>query len=69
MGKGGKDFSQVRMERGPGDAEDLARRATRPEPHVRDPRARAAAYLDLWERHLTQAAASGPDPSAGRQPD
>jgi hypothetical protein len=64
MGKGEKDFSQVRMEGRPAGAADPERREAR----ARDERARAAAYLDLWERHLTQAAVSGPDPFARRPP-
>lgn len=31
-----------------------------PPPPGRDPRTRARAYLDLWERHLTHVAIEGP---------
>jgi hypothetical protein len=67
MGKGEKDFPQVRMEGRPGT--EGPERDAPPAAHTRDERTRAAAYLDLWERHLTQAAVSGPDPFAGRPPD
>jgi hypothetical protein len=34
----------------------------------RDEAARARAYLDLWERHLTQSAIDGPIQPGRRQP-
>ena len=34
----------------------------------RDEAARARAYLDLWERHLTQLAVDGPPLPGSRQP-
>jgi hypothetical protein len=42
--------------------------APEPGPRRRDPRALAAAYLDLWERHVTHAAVHGapaPPPRPG----
>jgi hypothetical protein len=55
MTKGAKVFSQVRI--AAAEAEDAAVGAPR-----RDERARAAAYLDLWERQLTRLAVHGCDP-------
>jgi hypothetical protein len=66
MAQRAKGFPQVRMRRGPGmdeprpekDEQAPAARSRR------DERARAAAYLDLWQRHVSQAAVHGPEPPA-----
>lgn len=46
-------------------AEARAADEARPQP---DERARARLYLDLWERHLVQAAVRYPAPAGGRSP-
>jgi hypothetical protein len=56
MRKGAKVFSQVRI--AAAEAEDAPEASPR-----RDERARAAAYLDLWERKLTRLAVHGLDPA------
>ena len=57
MGKGAKVFSQVRIEA-------AAAGAPAPEADPGRERARAAAYLDLWERQVTRVALHGPEPPA-----
>ena len=39
-----------------------------PRKPARDEAARARAYLDLWERHLTQSAVDGPIQAGPRPP-
>jgi hypothetical protein len=50
---------------GAGRAADAGADARKP---ARDEAARARAYLDLWERHLTQSAVDGPIQAGSRPP-
>jgi hypothetical protein len=59
MTEGAKAFSQMRIDPGDGGAAGPASAPPRSEA-----RARAAAYLDLWERHLTRLALKGPAPTS-----
>jgi hypothetical protein len=63
MAKGAKVFSQVRIGAPATEAED-AERGHAPGAPRGDERARAAAYLDLWERQLTRLAVRGLESAA-----
>jgi hypothetical protein len=49
-------------------AETVPATAAEPRRPPRDEATRARAYLDLWERHLTQSAVDGPIHPGCRQP-